>query len=384
MYELRDELANHYVKQGNKYVFHTIFTLNMLAAELWKDGVDASVLSRILKGERLFNNAQLRSFCGVLNLTKEETEVLFNALQKDYLSRKGFHIPSSVYSSLDIIDLLRSDVENVYQARDRGLTNFVMDRASILIRNIGTIIAKENKEIYKQELYTLLGEMYSERSYASGCSLAPDENMEHVFPLIEKQIELSKLTNNVELLIKAKVHLAFAFYAQGNYQRFKRTTYFYSTSLHFIQEAIALDPKSSRLRLLCWRLVALNSTYLNKKELFLIAQKNINATINDTLDISGFSFIPWALDSLSRGQSYFGDAGALKTVEKSKEYSKKIDWIDPLREAATIRNELEVLHNLKGKKDTYQLEQAEKGLVLSNSFGFSRYNIYFNDFLSLN
>lgn len=382
MYELRLELAKHYKKKGNKFLFGNVFTLNSLSIEMWKEGVDAPALSRILKGEKLFNYSQLKSFCALLKLPTEATELLFEALQKDYLDRKGFQLVTSPYSSLDIIDLISTEVDSIHNARERGLTSFVMDRTNIVIKSIEHIIAKETKEIYKKELYNLLGEIYSEKSYASGCTLNPEENMEMIFPLVEKQIELAKLTNNIDLYIKAKVHLAFAFYAQGNYQFGKKSNYFYSTSLLFIREAIAMQPKSTILKLLCWRLVALNSIYLKKKELFLSAKLNINTAIDNVMDISGFSFIPWALDSISRGQSYFGDADALKTIERSREYSKKISWNDPLRETAIIRNELEVLQNLNANKDNYIHNQAERGLALSSSFGFSRYTTYFNDFLA--
>ena len=381
MYELRDALTKHYVKRGNKFLFNNTFTLNKLAMEMWKEGIDSSALSRILRGEKLFSQSQLISFSKLLQLSSEAIDILLDALQKDYLARRGFQLISNPYSSIDVIDLVRDEVNSIYMARERGLTGFVMDRTNAVIKNIENIILKENKTIYKNELYRLLGEIYSEKSYASGCTLTPEENMEVIFPLVEKQIELAKLTNDIDLYIKAKIHLAFAFYAQGNYQVSRKNNYFYSTSLHFIQEAIALEPKSTILKLLCWRLVALNSIYLNKKYIFISAKQNINRAINN-MDISGFSFIPWALDSIARGQSFFGDDNALKTIERTKDFNAKISWDDPLREAAIIRNELEVFKNLKTRFDTYCYKQAHRGLELAKNFGFSRYTVYFNALLN--
>lgn len=382
MYELRTELQRHYIKVGNKFSFKNIFTLNTLAMEMWKEGIDAPALSRILRGEKLFSYSQLRSFSNLLKLTSEEVDLLVVSLQKDYLSRKGFNVISSPYSSIDVIDLLTTDIESIHQARERGLTSFVMDRSTIISEKIENILTKETNIVYKNELHSLLAEIYSERSYASGCTLNPEENMEVIFPLVEKQIELAKITKNVDFYIKAKIHLAFAFYAQGNYQFGTKNNYFYSTSLHFIQEALDLNPNSTILKLLCWRLVALNSTYLRKKDLFEIAQKNINNAITSMEDSSGFSFIPWALDSIARGQSHFGSSEALKTIERTKEFNARITWSDPLRETAIIRNELEVLRNLKAPKNGYGYQQAEKGLALSKSFGFSRYTVYFTEFLN--
>lgn len=381
MQELKYILSKYFYKKGNRYIFINGLTLNSLSSEMWMVGIDSSVLSRVLNGERIFNSTQLKKFCEILHLDDRQKDELSNALQVDYLARRGFLAVKESFSSIDIIDLIALDVKCIHDAREHGLTNYVMKTSNALILKIESIIGKVNKVIYKNELYKLLGMLYSEKIYASGCSLTPEENMEVIFPLVEKQIELARLSNVKNLLIEAKIHLAFAFYAQGNYEKDKKTTYFYATSLYFIQEAIDLKPTTTHLKLLCWRLVALNSTYLKKQELFYLAQKNIDSIITNNEDDSGFSFIPWALDSISRGQSYFGDGKAMKTLERSKEFSKKMKWSDPLRETAMIRNEIEVLQNFKIIETDYILNQAKRGFELSNNFGFSRYYTYFEKFL---
>src|SRR5205814_272126 len=110
MYEFREALAKHYKKKGNKFLFGNVFTLNTLAMEMWKEGIDAPALSRTLKGDKLFNYSQLKSFCTLLKLSSEDRERLFEKLQKDYLDRKGFHLVTSPYSSSDVIDLIGAEV----------------------------------------------------------------------------------------------------------------------------------------------------------------------------------------------------------------------------------------------------------------------------------
>lgn len=59
-------LKNYYKKEGSKIIFRNGMNLNQLAMEMWEKmgygGVDASVLSRVLKGERLFSSIQMASF----------------------------------------------------------------------------------------------------------------------------------------------------------------------------------------------------------------------------------------------------------------------------------------------------------------------------------
>lgn len=69
---LSKELQKYYTRVGNRIIFSNGMTLNQLALEMWEKlgykGVDASVLSRVLKGERLFTKEELKIFSAVLKL----------------------------------------------------------------------------------------------------------------------------------------------------------------------------------------------------------------------------------------------------------------------------------------------------------------------------
>ncbi len=93
---LASELQNLYRKVNNKLVFSNGMGLNQLALEIWTElgykGMDASLLSRILHGERLFTKDQLDAFCKILGLQETEKYVLESALGKDLLCK---HLGSS-------------------------------------------------------------------------------------------------------------------------------------------------------------------------------------------------------------------------------------------------------------------------------------------------
>lgn len=105
MVYLASELQKFYHKENNKLVFTNGMSLNQLALEMWTklgyEGMDPSLLSRIIHGERLFTREQLRSFRRVLGLNEIEKYSLENALGKDLLYKHiGKVVPISDYGEL--------------------------------------------------------------------------------------------------------------------------------------------------------------------------------------------------------------------------------------------------------------------------------------------
>ncbi len=84
---LSQVLKKHYQGNRRKYVFRNGMSLNQLAfemrAQLGHRGVDASVLWKVLHGERLFTRPQLEVFCDILELSTEESLQLQTALAED-------------------------------------------------------------------------------------------------------------------------------------------------------------------------------------------------------------------------------------------------------------------------------------------------------------
>jgi hypothetical protein len=90
---LAKELKKYYQRIGNKIVFSNEMSLNQLAWEMWErlgyKEIDPSVISRVLKGERVFNFKQLFVFTQVLNIDSREKEKLKKALYEELAHRYG-------------------------------------------------------------------------------------------------------------------------------------------------------------------------------------------------------------------------------------------------------------------------------------------------------
>ncbi|MBI1982023.1 hypothetical protein HYU45_00085 [Candidatus Daviesbacteria bacterium] len=383
MTKLSKILKQYYQKVGNKTIFQGKFSLNQLALELWQRlgyrGIDSSSLSRIINGKRLFTVEQLGTFCMILSLMKRQKDELFLALEEDYLLRYGLKLYPSSSSLHDVIDLLTSQISKLNYAREHGFIQFVMDWADELSSQTRRYIRKEWNILYKNKLLSLLGEILFEKGYASGSILFPEANMSVVSPLIREQLTIAKEINSPKLASQAYIVQAFAYYALGRYSFGRKYRRFYKKSLEITNKALSAE-KSDIIMLICWRYIALNSTYLSSVSLFQQAEKEIRKIIERHKNDYNFSYITWALDSVARGQSYFGNSKAINTILESKSYEQKIKWRDPLRESATTRNELEVLKKLKITDRSYIQRRVERGLLLSSEHGFYRYKKYFENY----
>lgn len=95
MSNLSRAIQKYYSRDGSRFVFRNGQSLNHLALSMWEhlgfQQVDASVLSRVLKGERLLTSPQLKAFCRLLDLSRHEEDYLFACLQQDCDLRLGVH-----------------------------------------------------------------------------------------------------------------------------------------------------------------------------------------------------------------------------------------------------------------------------------------------------
>jgi len=86
-------LTKYYKKEVGKIVFENGLSLNQLSLEMWErlgcSQIDPSVLSRVMKGKRLFSFRQLRVFCDLLDIPQLDRNNLFKNLEEDYLNRCG-------------------------------------------------------------------------------------------------------------------------------------------------------------------------------------------------------------------------------------------------------------------------------------------------------
>lgn len=382
---LASKLKKYYKTKGNKRIFLSGLSLNQLSLKIWEKlnyhNMDSSLLSRVINGKRLFTNEQLHAFCDVLQIPLSETEDLIFALQQDQYQRYGFDTYYR-YNTSDIIDLLTLNIKSVDITREHGLLYQVIDTTEDLINKLNNYLGRESNSIYKRKLMSLLGELLYQQTYSYCCILPPDNAINVIRPKIRHQLYISKQIKSQELQSKGYIPLAFTYYALGKYKHNKEFRHYYLNSLSLMKNGINLHVKSDYLNLIFWRTIALNSIYLNDISLFKHARDHIQKIITENSTNYKLTYIVWALNTIARGQSYFGDSKALDTLHKSEEFNMNINWHDSLREISTIRNQLEVFVNLKTHNNSDVRNIAYKGLDKAKKYKVIKYIIFFEKYLN--
>lgn len=114
MSDLSEALQKYYSREGKRVLFRNNCSLNQLAMAMWEQlgfhQIDSSVLSRVLKGERLFTTPQLKVFCKLLTLSRKEEEYLFACLQQDFVGFK-YH-GNSIMAAIGLVQLQYLDQDN--------------------------------------------------------------------------------------------------------------------------------------------------------------------------------------------------------------------------------------------------------------------------------
>lgn len=157
---LASELQKFYQKVNNKLIFSNGMSLNQLALEMWTtlgyQGMDPSLLSRIIHGERVFTGEQLLAFCRILGLNEIEKYSLENASGKDLLYKHfGKVIPISQHGELVADELIsRMILVRIRKLKDKGNIQEAMQVASFFehVFNFTPKIQQTNNSLYAKIL----------------------------------------------------------------------------------------------------------------------------------------------------------------------------------------------------------------------------------------
>lgn len=384
---LSKELKKYYEKKNNKLLFQNKMSLNNLALEMWEKanyaGIDQSSLSRIVSGKRLFTINQMKDFCDILKLNKTQEGDLYLALQEDYLKRYNLNFNYSSNNPIDIVDILNFNLKQIKIIREHGLLHLADDWIENLLQIASSYFIKEKNRLRKDQLKSILANIYYEKGYISGCVYLPEKNLNIIKPIVFKIENFAKELKSIDLNIKANIVLSFAYYALGKYSKINKFKKFYLKSLSIIKKGIDKSLKYDELNLICWRTVAINSIYLSDQSLFKKSEESIREIIRKNKENPNFSYIIWAFDTIARGQSFFKNKEALDTLYETKEFNRRIKWHDPLREASMLRNEIEIIDNLKpANYSRYIIKKAKRGIIIATNHGFLRYEKLFGHFLT--
>jgi len=275
---LSDALRPYYNYRSNRIIFKSGLTLNQLAFLMWEKlgyrEIDASVISRVISGSRLFTRRQLFLFCRLLHLSYIEKGRLKQTLVKDLLTRSGNSTRDAFFPVSE-----QHAVKIVHSLTSGGNPHYAIELASLF----EDLITQKN----------LLARLYNEKSRAFGLISSPSAVLSLMSPLNDKALEIGEKTRDREILNMTYMNIGGGFYVGAKWQ----------ASADFINSIFKHVDKTTQVEFL--RTLVLDYAYLQDKEGFRYAvTKSLHLLdVSNSLD-SGVAVS--LLEALARSFSLFG------------------------------------------------------------------------------
>ncbi len=371
---LSEALKKYYCKEGNKLVFQNKYSLNQLALEMWErldySGMDPSVLSRVLSGERLFTEIQLEVFCQILGLPFQDVEALNQSLHNSMVSRYGRWFSFSKLS-LDTIDF----IDSLLKTGQDFLENGKYHEANEVVSPVEDFLEKMLKNNTKTLLQAKICDQLSTVVYFKGKSVIAKSPAGRVLNDITLSVsKLKKLFSyfrNEQTEIRINSLLAHGNYIAGGYTNNSEREHLYKDAVKYGHRAFIKLPYSNFDKLLVMRVVTISTIYLQDELNFMqikdLMLKNLKLFPKDQFFYGSYLF-----NTISNGMLLFRMSKSNKVRELSKKYFSKTLRGGHMTELSDIRSGLETYLRLGIKEDRIE-NKINRGLQIASEENYPRH-----------
>lgn len=373
---LAKAIKKFYEREQNKVVFKNKMSLNQLALEMWEkleyQQIDASVISKVINGIRLFTPIQLKTFCSILNISRKEEEYLHYCLYMDYCSRYGVNFSYAFFSTYDAYDLLDSLIKEAEK--------FLLDGKCVELKNLSlltqthlrSLLDKSKNSTRREKANQLLGKSLYLKGRAVGSVETPDKAVKKTMPIANELFCLAKESESTEYNAYAHILLANAYYVAGGYSSYEGKRKLYEQSIKFAKKAVLQLSDQNHEKLFAIRTIASSATYMDDKQTFL----SIKDTAEDLLTVipqQNFVNGIHLYNTLAKGAATFALSKPLSTKNKALDYFDKTLEGTHIYEVSDIRNDLEIFSILKTTDVGYIKERVNKALYIAKEEGYIRH-----------
>lgn len=364
MKQLNVLLERYYKRIGNRIVFLNGSSLNQFSLQMMEDlgfeGIDSSVLSRVIKGERLFTHKQLLSFCKILNI--ELIDQL--ELEQCVLAERIHTIDKGLFSAFDandneptnfpkIVRLLR---KNGYPLETVSTANFFQHK--LLASNL------DNQSL------KILAQINNEKSRVCGEISQPEKIMSDMYQSNKIGKFVGEKFDDIAIKSMAYMNIGGGLYVAKQYK----------SSVDFLEHHFRLVDEKTQIEFL--RTLMLDYSYLNDYQNFLEIRKRVS-DLSDTKSLQKLDIFGSLQDSIARSLMIFGKYGeALKILNDSEQVDTTIHFRSQLMRTRLLtlykihvkslkvdRNEFHFYYSLiKDKKYTPFSRHQKLADVLARKF----------------
>lgn len=381
MSNLSKALQEYYYRDRNMVFFRNGQPLNQLALSMWESlgfqQIDASVLSRVIKGERLFTAAQLKAFCGLLSLSKKQEDHLLACLRQDHSSRLDLYagttnIPSSLAKEV-IIEMTKG----VFDAYYKGDYVSLEEKYNLIEQLVG--------------LYSLSDKDSLVVSKALGCNLylrgrviangeLSSSVIKKIHPIAKQLTSLSRINHSTLLHGYAYILMSNAYYIAGGYSSSLAKHRFYKTSIKLAKKAMDSLPADDHESLFALRLMAASACYTQDSETVLYVVNRVREEIPKQ-PIENYINALHLNITLSKGLAATKISNpSLSQKFAANHFNRSLSGTG-VYEISAIKEEVDTLLLLKTQDNSYIRRRLKEGLDLANEHNFSRQKKYFKGLL---
>ncbi|MBI2051494.1 hypothetical protein HYT33_01900 [Candidatus Roizmanbacteria bacterium] len=374
---LKEALKKFYVRLGNKLLFKDLYSLNQLALEMWGvmgyRGIDASILSRVVSGYRLFTPQQFDAFCTVLQLEKKEREHLEYALYLDNIERYGISLPPFHQLDYGVLDLFDSLLKKARDYRSEGKNDDQRSIAEIIEAYIEKLVRCVKKENFRNKMLDQLGMALVLKGNALGGVWLPQTVVNEVMGIVRRLFEISKQIKNPRYEASGNILLAYAYYVSGNYSSSSRFKSLYLHSINRAKRAYQVLPDNNAEKLFALRTLATSTIYLRDKEDFLRIKKtaldHLPKIPADTYFLNGINLY----NAIAEGAAIFQTSDPFKIKEMAFNHFKVTLEGRRIHEVSETRSDLEMSLALKTKDKSDLKVRVEKALQIAKEENYVRH-----------
>lgn len=381
MSNLSKALQKYYSREGKTVVFRNKQSLNQLALAMWKklgfQQIDASVLSRVLKGERLFTAGQLTTFCQLLNLPNREQDYLFACLQQDYNSKLDLPLEVAHISAGLSQEIISELTANAFHMFYQGSYS-ALDKKSELVQHLSSMLALSHTTT------PVIYESVGLNLYLKGRSLAngalPSQVIGSIYPLYSQLIKLSRQINSQRLYGYAHILLCNGYYLAGGYSNAAAKHKSYSHSIRHGKIALTYLAEDDHESLFALRCMASSASYINDQATTAHVVKRAKQVIPRQPKDNFINSLHLSM-SLSRCLAITGAANPFATQELASKYFRRSLANTGVYEVSGIKEEVDTLLLLRTQDTNYIQTKIKEGLNLAQQYNFRRQKKYFNKLL---
>jgi hypothetical protein len=356
-------------------------SLNQLALSMWErlgfQQIDASVLSRVLKGERLLTAPQLKAFCRLLGLSKKEEDYLFACLQQDYDARLDLYAGTTHISSSLAEGLIKELTKNAFETFYRGDYD-TLDRRYELIQQLADFYLLSNRD------EKMIGEAVGLNLYLKGRTIAngelPSRAIDKVHPIFNQLVKMGQTSHSKLLHGYAHVLLCTAYYLAGGYSDSSIKHRFYSTSIKLAKEAVDNLPENDHESFFALRSMVASASYIHDQATILYVAKRVEEVIPRQPKENYINTLHLSM-TLSKGLAATNASNPFSIQEFAVNHFNRSLANTGVYEVSAIKEEVDTLLLLKTQDNGYIRRRLKEGLALANEYNFSRQKKYFNKLL---